>query len=55
VVDVREEQSLLIMIENKRKEMLAIADEYGRLHIRTIECSKELDKLILEYQKLFIN
>jgi 7-cyano-7-deazaguanine synthase in queuosine biosynthesis len=55
VVDIKEGQALLTKIEDKRKEMIRIGIKYGKSHKNTVECSQELDKLILEYQKLFIN
>ncbi|MFD1362811.1 Spo0E family sporulation regulatory protein-aspartic acid phosphatase [Lentibacillus salinarum] len=39
------------IIEQKREQMLSVASKYGMENEKTLECSQELDKLILEYQK----
>ena len=37
---------LLAMIENYRKKMVKLADEYGLNSQETIECSQKLDQLL---------
>lgn len=44
---------LEMLIENKRKKMIALANQYGFSAQQTIKISKELDKLIFMYQKNF--
>jgi hypothetical protein len=53
LVKIRKEKTLLTIIEKKRKEMITIGMKCGRSHNTTVKCSEELDKLILEYQKLY--
>jgi hypothetical protein len=55
VVDNTAEDAMLKLIEYKRQEMLDIAEKHGRTNDLTIRSSEELDKLILEYQRLFVN
>lgn len=38
-------------IEELRKQMIAIAEEHGRIHPSCIEVSKELDMLLNQYEK----
>jgi hypothetical protein len=37
---------LLFMIENKRSEMMELADQYGITSEHTIQCSEELNILL---------
>ncbi|MEQ6376686.1 aspartyl-phosphate phosphatase Spo0E family protein [Bacillaceae bacterium S4-13-56] len=38
-------------IENKRQQMLELADKKGISHKEVLECSQELDKLIITIMK----
>ncbi|SDY89735.1 stage 0 sporulation regulatory protein [Evansella caseinilytica] len=46
--------SLTNEIEQKRKELLLIVNKNGLSSEDTLRCSKELDKLILNYQKKLV-
>ncbi|WP_164670240.1 aspartyl-phosphate phosphatase Spo0E family protein [Virgibacillus doumboii] len=46
--------NLTHLIEQKREQMFKTAATHGMNHQLTLKCSQELDKLILEYQKLSI-
>ncbi|MFP5114653.1 Spo0E family sporulation regulatory protein-aspartic acid phosphatase [Bacillaceae bacterium C204] len=43
---------LEMLIERKRKKMIALAEQYGLSGHETIQVSKELDQLIILYQKI---
>jgi pyruvate-formate lyase len=45
-------KTLEILIEKKRKKMIALANEYGLSAQKTVQTSKELDQLIYMYQKI---
>ncbi|MFC7063431.1 aspartyl-phosphate phosphatase Spo0E family protein [Halobacillus seohaensis] len=47
-----EEKYLSKLIDLKREEMLKIAKKFGMNNQKTLECSQELDKLIIKYQKM---
>jgi Spo0E like sporulation regulatory protein len=42
---------LEFLIEKKRKEMIALAKKYGLMAPEIVKVSKELDQLIIIYQK----
>lgn len=42
-------------IEKKRKEMNGLAKEYGLLDDRVLRKSRELDRLLNEYQRLVVH
>lgn len=46
---------LEIIIEKKRKKMIALAKKYGLSAQETVQVSKELDQLIIIYQKNLIS
>ncbi|MFP5105322.1 aspartyl-phosphate phosphatase Spo0E family protein [Neobacillus sp. C211] len=46
---------LEIIIEKKRKKMIALANKYGLSALETVQVSKELDQLIIIYQKNLIS
>ncbi|QIZ10903.1 aspartyl-phosphate phosphatase Spo0E family protein [Priestia megaterium] len=46
---------LEISIENKRKKMIALAKKYGFSALETVQVSKELDQLIIIYQKILVS
>lgn len=43
---------LLQLISSKRKIMLKTAEKFGTSSEKTLECSQELDALIVKYQRL---
>lgn len=43
---------LMSEIQNKREEMLLLANKFGHTDGVTIKCSQELDELIYQYQRL---
>jgi len=49
------EEDLKRSIDQKRKEMFRVASIRGISNIETVKSSKELDILILYYQKYFMN
>ena len=48
-----DKRDFLLLIENKRKEMVEKANAYGYVCEETIMCSQELDRLIITYQSKF--
>ncbi|UOE93779.1 aspartyl-phosphate phosphatase Spo0E family protein [Alkalihalobacillus sp. LMS39] len=46
--DFKEEENLLIIIEEKRKEMIICGMELGFTHPKTLKVSTELDRLLNE-------
>ncbi|MGJ9458489.1 Spo0E family sporulation regulatory protein-aspartic acid phosphatase [Oceanobacillus sp. CF4.6] len=44
--------NLIEKINQKKETLLKTAEVYGISSENTIECSQELDKLIVEYQKI---
>ncbi|MFS0646903.1 Spo0E family sporulation regulatory protein-aspartic acid phosphatase [Siminovitchia sp. 179-K 8D1 HS] len=49
----KEQQILLAKIQEKRKEMLFIGNQYGLTAEETVTCSQELDQLLNEYHQRF--
>ncbi|QIZ07178.1 aspartyl-phosphate phosphatase Spo0E family protein [Priestia megaterium] len=43
---------LEMLIERKRKKMIALAEQYGLSGHKTVQASKELDQFIILYQKI---
>ncbi|TLS37722.1 aspartyl-phosphate phosphatase Spo0E family protein [Pseudalkalibacillus caeni] len=41
---------LMLMIEEKRKQMIELGKKHGLSSAKTITCSQELDRLIEKYQ-----
>lgn len=37
-------------IEKKRQQLIEIANKFGLTSTKTLQCSKELDKLLVRYQ-----
>ncbi|WP_144509451.1 aspartyl-phosphate phosphatase Spo0E family protein [Bacillus sp. FJAT-22090] len=46
------EKSILMQMESTREKMVLAANEKGVSHQETIELSKELDRLLNEYQSM---
>jgi len=47
-----EHRELLKKIEEKRKTMIALGEQYGLVSKLTLQASQELDLLIIYYQKM---
>lgn len=45
-------ERLMQLINNKRNEMVKTAENFGTNSEKTLECSQELDTLIVQYQRL---
>lgn len=43
---------LLLLIKEKRDNMMAIANKTGYISEQTVKCSQDLDKLIYQYQEM---
>ncbi len=43
---------LLLLIKEKRDNMMAVANNTGYISEQTVKCSQDLDKLIYQYQEM---
>nr|WP_269151542.1 aspartyl-phosphate phosphatase Spo0E family protein [Sutcliffiella horikoshii] len=43
---------MLLLIKEKRDNMIAIANKTGYISEQTVKCSQDLDKLIYQYQEM---
>ncbi len=48
------QNSILIEIQKKRDMMIDLAKNKGFTNFDTVKCSQELDQLIYQYQKCFL-
>ncbi|WP_342515692.1 aspartyl-phosphate phosphatase Spo0E family protein [Sutcliffiella sp. FSL R7-0096] len=46
---------LLLLIKEKRDNMIAIANKTGYISEQTVKCSQDLDKLIYQYQEMIFD